>query len=193
MSKLPPSPPPAVAYPQLGDIVSKAHRYSDYEDYRKAVDAYMDGPGNPSPIAYNETSCSFELPGYKELLFVWQSDPKYPTDCDIDYELIAGKNLIEFTCSYYWYLLKYKYEAVEVPGKGFPGANDSKNGTERAVMRKDGQLKGVVINPPYPFVPLVAGLGRRMPTYRGYLALLVGGIGIGLAIGAIGRLLARPR
>lgn len=116
----------------------------------------------------------------------------YKTDCTINY-LNAGEMSEEDFWLFYKFQLEMGFLPVEAPDKTPYGPSD-KPETRRAVLGTYDphgtlQLRGVIVNPPYPFAGggSKSGLLPRRGSLGGLLTSLVAGAAVATLVSRLGR------
>lgn len=121
-------------------------RYATKDEYEQAVALYLDTL-NTTEVNEGKTFCSFRL-GDSELLLTQDASPAGYNNRTIVYWEVD-----DLTEVYDDLKNNKKFKSLEPPhpGQQVPGQRP----TERALLKDDaGNLLGLIINPPYPFVEM---------------------------------------
>ena len=165
----------------LGRVASTAYRYSDHDQYLKAVGETRSQEQYPMPFDPSDTSYSSRQ-GDAELLLVYHT--RQPTDCIIEYQESPKNTLAGLQFSYVILRFKRNCQGVESPTDSPRGIRDAGSGAYRAVLlRTTGavrQLEGVIINPPYPFLSRGKGLPGSSTTSSSNKKYLLPAMGVAL-------------
>lgn len=181
-----------VDLPEEGTCISTAYRYPKAQaaEFNSRIESEM--IHYPGCISNGSTAYSFHRGDNDELLItLLDGEPKDPA-IPIHY-VYAGQMTDKAFPGFYRFLNEMGYDEFEKPGKSPKSPKDNSDTIRTIVKSYDAwggvQLRGVIVNPSYPWAP-GHPKGSRFTRRRGLgslLAALVAGAAVATLVSRLGR------
>lgn len=181
-----------IGLPEEGACISTAYRYPTAQEaeFNRRIEGEI--VNYPEYISNGSTAYSFHRGDNDELLItLLDGEPKDPA-IPIHY-VYAGQMTDEAFAGFYRFLNEMGYDEFEKPGKSPKSPKDNSDTIRTIVKSYDAwggvQLRGVIVNPSYPWAP-GHPKGSRFTRRRGLgslLAALVAGAAVATLVSRLGR------